>query len=103
MSKEVLELALQGLVVGLGVVGIRYAIRYFKFRGKPKGAENIVYNLKKKYHKEFGLTEKTLYVDWVADKQTWVLYKKNQVMNTDDFGKPTMLKTIKHSEINDFI
>ena len=32
MSKEVLELALQGLVVGLGVVGIRYAIRYFKFR-----------------------------------------------------------------------
>ena len=87
MSKEVLESALQGLVVGLGVVCIRYAIRYFKFRGQPKGAENIVYNLKKKYHKEFGLTEKILYVDWVADKQTWVLYKKNQVMNTDDFWK----------------
>ena len=103
MSSEALELALQGLVAGLGVVGIRYAIRYFKFRGQPKGAENIVYNLKKKYHKEFDLTEKTLYVDWVADKQCWVLYKKNETMNTADFGKPTMLKTIKHSEINDFI
>ena len=41
--------------------------------------------------------------DNLADIIKYVKRKKNQVMNTDDFGKPTMLKTIKHSEINDFI
>ena len=103
MSKEALEILLQGFVAGAGILVIRNIINYFKHKGKPKGAEEIIFKLKKKYHEEYDLTEKTLYVDWVANKQCWVLYKKNETLNDVDFGKPTMLKTINHSEIDEFL